>query len=62
MAGNVWELTDSYYYANCDPDYHIIRGESWYGGNFDCPVSYRGIHNSDLMGIMLESMGFRVCR
>jgi formylglycine-generating enzyme required for sulfatase activity len=60
MAGNVWEWTDSCYFAGCDHDARAIRGGDW--GRYDynrCTVSYRGAGDPT---ITLNYVGFRVCR
>lgn len=59
MAGNVFEWTDSCYYANCDGNYRVLRGGSWAFYDYYCSVSYRYYYNPFGLGI---SFGFRVCR
>ena len=59
MAGSVWEWTSSCYYSNCSPNSRVVRGGSWYDGDYYCTVSGRGRYypyDSD------DFMGFRVCR
>ena len=59
MAGNVWEWTDSCYYAGCSPDYRVVRGGGWFSSDYICEVSYR---SSDLPSYTYYRIGFRVCR
>lgn len=59
LAGNVWEWTDSCYYANCNPDSPTFRGGSWQALDSACTVSYRGVSSG---GLMYSSVGFRMCR
>ena len=60
MAGNVWEWTDSCYYAGCSPDYRVLRGGCWYNIVILCVVSYR--HDGTSPRYTHGSLGFRVCR
>jgi formylglycine-generating enzyme required for sulfatase activity len=59
MAGNVWEWTDSCYYAGCDYGYRVLRGGSWNDYGYGCTVSYRHYYNPLSSN---SSLGFRVCR
>ena len=59
MAGNVWEWTDSCYYAGCSPDYRVLRGGGWHFFVSYCSVSSRS-YNYPFDTHFL--MGFRVCR
>ena len=55
MAGNVWEWTDSIYSGSS----RVLRGGSWFNGDYSCSVSYR--HYNDPSGTSY-GLGFRVCR
>ncbi len=59
MAGNVWEWTDSCYYANCEYSSRVIRGGGWGNDADGCEVSYRYSLSPSFTSI---SVGFRVCR
>ncbi len=59
MAGNVWEWTDSCYYAGCNPDYRVFRGGCWVDLVNHCEVSSRHCYDP---GTSYDHLGFRVCR
>lgn len=59
LAGNVWEWTSSCFHAGCSPDSRVVRGGSWYDGDYNCTVSNWFSSNPDGLGY---GIGFRVCR
>ena len=59
MAGNVWELTSSCYYAGCDYSYRVLRGGGWTGSDSNCTVSDRSHYYPTYTS---GPYGFRVCR
>jgi len=59
MAGNVWEWTDSCYYAGCDYGHRVLRGGGWNNLGYTCTVSHR---DGTYPYIPYYYVGFRACR
>ena len=59
MAGNVYEWTDSCYYASCSPSYRVLRGGGWIDPYSICVVSDRWSNDPHYTEMFI---GFRVCR